>query len=114
VHRLLSFLAGAVFAMMVSTSTSTAQTTDVEIVQTTNADILEAECHAQLDLGDSGCACIGDRADELLDDDQQALVVAALTGDDETRDELRADMSAEDMAEAIDFMNDTPGICAAQ
>ena len=51
---------------------------------------LEKECHKQLNLGPSGCACIAARAEELLNENQQALVAAMVTKDQVASDDRRA------------------------
>jgi hypothetical protein len=78
------------------------------------ADVLEAECHAQMQLGSDGCACIAQRARDMLNDRQQAMVVAAVTKDDATRDKLQSEMSPEELTTAATFMTETPGICGQQ
>jgi len=76
------------------------------------AEILEQECHKQLNLGASGCACIGERAEEILDKKQQQMVVAMVTKDQAASAELRSQMSPEEMAGAAEFMMNAPRICA--
>jgi hypothetical protein len=76
------------------------------------AEILEKECHKQLNLGASGCACIGERASEVLNEKQQRMVVAMVTKDQAASAELRAQMSVEEMTGAANFMTETPTTCA--
>ncbi len=79
-----------------------------------SAEILISECHKQLNLGAEGCACVGGRAEEVLDANQQALVIAMVTQDQAAGDALRAQMSAQEVADAATFMVETPQICASQ
>ena len=53
-----------------------------------------AECHAQLQLGDAGCTCIADRAEDELSDRQQAFLIATVTDDDAARGQLVQQMGA--------------------
>ena len=79
-----------------------------------SADILEAECHKQLKLGDSGCACVSKRAKDKLNDKQQALVVAMVTRDHGKSAVLQGEMTAAETQGATQFMRETPQVCAAQ
>lgn len=75
---------------------------------------LTAECHKQLNLGQRGCDCIGKRAKEVLNDKQQAMVVAMVTKDQQASAELRATMTQEEMSAAAGFMMNAPRLCAGQ
>ena len=77
-----------------------------------NAAILEEECGKQLNLGDNGCACIGARADEVLNDKQQGLVVAMVTKDQAASASLREQMTVEEITGVANFMMEAPQICA--
>lgn len=79
-----------------------------------NADILVEECGAQLNLGDSGCACIGDHAEQVLNENQQGLVVAMVTKDQAAAEALRSQMTVEEITGAANFMMEAPQICASQ
>ena len=79
-----------------------------------NADILVEECNAQLNLGDSGCACIGDHAQQVLNENQQGLVVAMVTKDQAGAAALRSEMTIEEITGAAEFMMEAPQICASQ
>ena len=48
-------------------------------------DTLRSECGKQLNLGESGCACIADTAAKELNDKQQALVAASHVPPPESR-----------------------------
>lgn len=78
------------------------------------AEILVEECHKQLNLGESGCACIGERADRILNDKQRQLVVAMVTRDQAASSDLRAHMSDDETSGAENFMNEAPRVCATQ
>ncbi len=75
---------------------------------------LEEECHTQLNLGPGGCACIAARAEELLNENQQALVASMVTEDQATSDALRGQMTVDEMTGAANFMMSAPQVCAAQ
>lgn len=78
------------------------------------AETLEAECHKQLNLSDAGCECIGERAEDQLNDKQQALVVAMVTDNKATGTELQGQMTVEEMTEAMEFMRSAPSDCAEE
>lgn len=79
-----------------------------------NADILEAECQTQLNLGDAGCACIGDQAEDMLNDKQQELVVAMVTKNQAAADAVRGEMTMDEITGAANFMMSAPQLCAGQ
>ncbi len=76
--------------------------------------ILEEECHIQLNLGDAGCACVRERADAILNDMQQQLVIAMVTKDQAASSALRSEMTPDEMGAAAEFMMQTPGVCGGQ
>ncbi len=75
-------------------------------------DALVAECHAQLQLGDSGCNCIGETAAQDLNEAQQELVLAMVRQEDARAAELRQQMPVEDTLAAAQFMASAPAACA--
>ena len=77
-----------------------------------NAAILEEECGKQLNLGDNGCACIGARAEEVLNGKQQGLVVAMVTKDQAASAALREQMTVDEITGAANFMMEAPQVCA--
>jgi hypothetical protein len=77
-------------------------------------EVIEAECHAQLNMPPGACACIGRTAGDELTADEQAFVVAAITGDETASAELRSRMSLDALTKAAMFMANTPARCAAQ
>ncbi len=79
-----------------------------------SADTLEAECHKQLKLGDSGCACVSKRARDKLNDKQQELVVAMVTRDHAKSAALQGELTSAETQGATQFMRETPQACAAQ
>ncbi len=79
-----------------------------------NPEILVEECHKQLKLGDSACACIGDRAEKQLNEQQQALIVALVTKNQEASNAVQANMTLEEQTGAGNFMRDAPRLCADQ
>ena len=78
------------------------------------AETLEAECHKQLNLGNSACACIGERAEATLNEKQQGLVVAMVTKDQAASTALQQQMTVGEMTGAANFMAEAPGFCANQ
>jgi len=105
-HRLTTLLAGSIpliaFHVFVSP------------VEAGTAEILEQECHKQLKLGDDACACIGERAEAQLSEQQQVLVVSLVTKDQAASGAARAKMTVEEMTEAAKFMQEAPKVCAAE
>lgn len=79
-----------------------------------NAEILEQECHKQLRLGDSACACIGDQAEKQLNENQRALVVALVTKNQAASGAVQAKMTVEELTEAGKFMQEAPKLCASE
>ena len=75
---------------------------------------LETECHKQLNLGDTGCQCIAARADDLLNENQQALVAAMVTKDQAAANSLQGQMTADEQSGAAEFMMTAPQVCAGQ
>ncbi len=78
------------------------------------ADTLVAECRVQLNLSDSGCACVGERARLDLTPKQQEMVVAQVTNDREASDALQAEIPMDEIMIAMEWMNDIPVICEQQ
>ena len=75
------------------------------------ADDLVDECHIQLDLSDSGCACIGESARRDLSETQQEFVLAQVTDDKAASDSLMQDMTVEEMTQAAEWMMSAPTNC---
>ena len=78
------------------------------------AETLEAECHLQLKLSDSGCTCMGQRAEAELNPKQQELVIAAVKKDQAAMTRAREGMAVDEMTQAGQWMMDAPGECATQ
>ncbi len=78
------------------------------------ADTLVRECRVQLDLSDSGCACVGERARLDLTPQQQEMVVAQVTDDREASDALRVVVPMDEIIVAMEWMNEIPVICDQQ
>lgn len=78
------------------------------------AETLEAECHKQLSLNDEGCECIGERAEDELNEKQQAFVIAMVTDDKAAGAELQGKMTAEELTAAAEFMMSAPSDCAEE
>lgn len=104
-HRLAIVLAGGILLIAFHAFVSPAAAG--------NAEILEQECHKQLKLGGKACACIGERAETQLSEQQQTLVVALVTKDQAARGASQAKMTVEELTEAAEFMQDAPKVCAA-
>lgn len=105
-HRLATVLVGSNLLVAVHAFVSPAEAG--------NAEILEQECHKQLKLGEKACACIGERAEEELSEQQQLLVVALVTKDQAASGTARAKMTVEELTEAGQFMQEAPKVCAAE
>ena len=76
------------------------------------AETLETQCHAQLNLPDGACGCIGERGEAELNPKQQALVIAAVMKDQAAMTQAREGMTVEEMTQAGQWMADTPAQCA--
>ena len=68
-------------------------------------------CHSQLQLTDTVCDCIGEKASADLSDIQQRYVLAQLTGDQTASDQLESEMTDDDVFVAGDWMDNAPAIC---
>ncbi len=75
------------------------------------ADDLVDECHVQLELSDSGCACIGESARRDLSETQQEFVLAQVTDDKAASDSLMQGMTVEEMTQAAEWMMSAPTDC---
>jgi hypothetical protein len=75
------------------------------------ADTLVEQCHVQLNLSDSACECIGNKAREELSPQQQDLVAAHITDDSAAIESLQSQMTVEEMTEAGEWMMNTPAAC---
>ena len=74
-------------------------------------DTLYRECKPQLNLSEAGCRCISDTAAKELNDNQQAMIAAAVTKNDAKSAQLRSEMSPEEMMKAANFMMNAPRRC---
>ena len=72
------------------------------------------ECHAQLQLGDSGCTCIADKADAELSADQQEFLIAQVTDDPAATQAATAKLTVAEMTQVGLFMQQAPAACAGQ
>ena len=68
-------------------------------------------CHSQLQLTDTVCDCIGEKASADLSDIQQRYVLAQLTGDQMASGQLESEMTDDDVFVAGDWMDNAPAIC---
>ena len=75
-------------------------------------DDLEAKCHEQLQLGDAGCACVRERIQENLNEEQQQLLFSMVSNDSATMGSLMSSMPQDQVGETMNFMSETPTICA--
>lgn len=104
---------GFVFAM-VSAILLSGIPASVTTAGTTEPEILERECHRQLQLGPRGCTCIRERAKDILNEKQQRMVVALVMQDLAASDEMQSQLTTEEMAGAANFMMSAPQDCAEQ
>ena len=72
------------------------------------------ECHAQLQLGDSGCTCIADKADAELSADQREFLLAQVTEDTAPTPAQTAKLTPAEMTQVGLFMQQAPAACAGQ
>lgn len=77
-------------------------------------DTLKRECGTQLGLSASGCQCISDSAAAELNDNQQAFVVAQVTGDNAEFTRLQGSMTMDEMMAAGTFVTTAPSRCAGK
>lgn len=98
-------LGAAVFSAILASSLSTGQ------ANADAADDLVDECHIQLDLSDSGCACIGESARRDLSETQQEFVLAQVTDDKAASDSLMQGMTVDEMTQAAEWMMTIPTEC---
>lgn len=71
-------------------------------------------CEEQLNAPDEICNCIGETAGAELTSDEQRMVIAMITGDQETADALRSSLSIESIKKSGIFIASTPGRCARE
>lgn len=70
-------------------------------------------CAEKLNLGEAGCSCIGDKAMAELTG-REARYVAAFVDDDQTvADELRSELTLEEVDKATNFFKTAPSACAS-
>jgi uncharacterized lipoprotein YehR (DUF1307 family) len=75
-------------------------------------DTLEQLCKSQLKASDKVCSCIEARAEEELDSEERAFLVANLSGDEVKATELQATLTIEQATQAALFMTAAPAICS--
>lgn len=84
------------------------------LIHAARADVVDkliGACHAQLQLSDTVCECIGQKAGSDLTDIQQRYVLAQLEGDQTTSDKLESEMTDDDVFVAGDWMDNAPAVC---
>ncbi|QDZ01728.1 hypothetical protein FQ775_15865 [Nitratireductor mangrovi] len=84
-----------------------------EVAMADDAAIL-ASCKTDLQLSDSGCACVLDKVHSTLNDKQLAFFVAAIKKDTATQQKAQMALSGEEMMEMANFMTMTPQQCQNQ
>lgn len=101
--------AGGIFAgafmiggLLVGADPSRASTDQAEI---------EAACKAQLTLKPGGCACIAERAETELDDQQRRWLILRVTGDEPAAQEAQMDMTQRQLIGVATFMANAPVEC---
>lgn len=99
-------LVAATAAVLFSPQAPLADAADIET--------LRVECGTQLNLGTAGCNCIADTAADQLNDNQQALVAAMVTQNQPRADEVRGQMTLQEITQSAEFMVTAPQLCATQ
>lgn len=79
-----------------------------------SANSLAKTCEQETDMSAAMCSCVADRAAEELDANGRALIEAMLLEDRDKVNEVRRDMTMEEMTTASTFLIRAPGACAMQ
>ncbi len=72
---------------------------------------IEAACKVQLTLKPGGCACIAERAEKELDDQQRRWLILRVTGDKPAARELQMNMTQNQLIGVGTFMANAPVEC---
>ncbi len=104
-HRCLLPIAASALATLLLLAPASAVADDEAIL---------ASCKADLQLSDSGCACVLDRVHEDLNDKQLAFFVAAIRKDAEAQMKAQMGLTGDEMMELANFMTQTPMQCQNQ
>lgn len=79
-----------------------------------NDDVILASCKAELQLSDSGCACVLDKVHSDLSDKQLEFFVAAISKNQPAMMQAQMALTGAEMMEIANFMTATPQICQNQ
>ena len=77
-----------------------------------NDEVILASCKAELQLSDSGCACVLDKVHSELSDKQLAFFVAAIGKDQPAMMKAQMELTGAEMMEIATFMTETPQQCS--
>ena len=76
-------------------------------------DTLERECRKRyIEMSSSACACIGDKAEAGLSENEQKMVIVMYTQDRAAAAGLIGKLTLEEMQKAATFMANVPMACA--
>jgi hypothetical protein len=76
--------------------------------------LILASCKADLQLSDTGCACVLDKVHETLNENQLAFFVAALRKDQQAQMKAQMNLTGAEMMEMANFMTQAPTQCQNQ
>jgi hypothetical protein len=76
--------------------------------------VLHDSCLTSLNVPPGVCECIAETAASDLNDKQQAMVAAMVSGDQAQSAVLRGELTIEEITAAAGFMTNAPAACAAQ
>ena len=79
-----------------------------------NDDVILASCKTELQLSESGCACVLDKVHSELSDNQLAFFVAAISKDQPAMVQAQMALTGAEMMEIATFMTATPQSCQNQ
>lgn len=79
-----------------------------------NDDVILASCKAELQLSDSGCACVLDKVHSELSDKQIEFFVAAIGKNQAGMMQAQMALTGAEMMEIATFMTATPQQCQNQ
>ncbi len=98
-------LAGMALVGLINVGSSTVTADDAVIL---------ASCKDDLQLSDSGCACVLDKVHSELSENQLTFFVAAISEDQETMAQASMALTGAEMMEMATFMTSTPQQCQDQ
>ncbi len=79
-----------------------------------SAEEFAAACNAQLEMPESVCECIGEKAESDLTQEERNFAYASITGDLEATEKLRAELGVDGAMKAGMFFVNAPADCARE